>query len=149
MENSNTIELFERMRQTLRKYAKTEEDFELLIDIDDKIMEMGITKRTLNDFYGIKNAFASNILTAHIQKNNSELISRCTLKQPENSSKTQTWKEFCEEENKRRIEDLEKENKRLKEEIQKSNNDWCSFVVALFTCYLSVMNRGDKNEPLT
>ena len=111
MESSNTNELFERMRQTLRKYAKTEEDFELLI-----------------------------------QKNNSELISRCILKQPENSSKTQTWKEFCEEENKRRIEDLEKENKRLKEEIQKSNNDWYSFVAALFMC---VMNRGDENEPLT
>lgn len=50
------------------------------------------------------------------------------------------------QENKRRIEDLEKENKRLKEEIQKSNNDWCSFVAALFIC---VMNRGDENEPLT
>ena len=90
----------------------------------------------------------NDIITLHLQKNNSELISRCILKQPENSSKTQTWKEFCEEENKRRIEDLEKENKRLKEEIQKSNNDWCSFVVALFTCYLSVMNRGDNDEPL-
>ena len=65
----------------------------------------------------------------------------------ENSSKTQTWKEFCEEENKRRIEDLEKENKRLKEEIQKSNNDWYSLVAALFIC---VANRGgDENEPLT
>ena len=149
MKNSNTIELFERMRQTLRKYAKTEEDFELLMDIDDKIIETEITKRTLNDFYGIKNAFASNVLTTHVQKNNSELISRCVLKQSETSSKTQTWKEFCEEENKRRIEDLEKENKRLKEDIQKSNNDWCSFVVALFTCYLSVMNRGDNDEPLT
>ena len=88
----------------------------------------------------------SNIITLHLQKNNSELISRCVLKQPENSSKTQTWKEFCEEENKRRIEDLEKENKRLKEEIQKMNNDWYSFVAALSMC---VMNRGDKNEPLT
>ena len=147
MESSNTNELFERMRQTLRKYAKTEEDFELLIDIDDKIIEMEITKRTLNDFYGIKNAFASNVLTTHVQKNNSELISRCILKQPENSSKAQTWKEFCEEENKRRIEDLEKENKRLKEEIQKSDNDWYSLVAALFIC---VANRGgDGNEPLT
>lgn len=91
----------------------------------------------------------NDVITLHLQKNNSELISRCILKQPENSSKAKTWKEFCEEENKRRIEDLEKENKRLKEEIQKSNNDWCSFVVALFTCYLSVMNRGDENEPLT
>ena len=88
----------------------------------------------------------NDIITLHLQKNNSELISRCILKQPENSSKTQTWKEFCEEENKRRIEDLEKENKRLKEEIQKSNNDWYSFVAALFMC---VMNRGDENEPLT
>lgn len=88
----------------------------------------------------------SNIITLHLQKNNSELISRCVLKQPENSSKTQTWKEFCEEENKRRIEDLEKENKRLKEEIQKSNNDWYSLVAALFIC---VANRGDENEPLT
>ena len=68
MENLNTIELFKRMRQTLRKYAKTEEDFELLIDIDAKIMELEITKRTLNVFYGIKNAFTSNDLTAHIQK---------------------------------------------------------------------------------
>ena len=142
---SNTIELLERMQQTLRKYAKTEEDLELLIDINDKIKDMEITKRTLNDFYGIKNAFASDILTAHIQKNNSELISRCILKQPENSSKTQTWKEFCVEENKRRIEDLEKENKRLKEEIQKTNDNWYFFVAALFIC---VMDRGEQNEPL-
>lgn len=88
----------------------------------------------------------NDIITLHLQKNNSELISRCILKQPENSSKTQTWKEFCEEENKRRIEDLEKENKRLKEEIQKSNDNWYCFVAALFMC---VMNRGDENEPLT
>ena len=89
----------------------------------------------------------SNIITLHLQKNNSELISRCVLKQPENSSKTKTWKEFCEEENKRRIEDLEKENKRLKEEIQKMDNDWYSLVAALFIC---VANRGgDENEPLT
>ena len=88
----------------------------------------------------------SNIITLHLQKNNSELISRCVLKQPENSSKTQTWKEFCEEENKRRIEDLEKENKRLKEDIQNLNTDWQSFVAALFIC---VANRGDENEPLT
>ena len=87
----------------------------------------------------------SNIITLHLQKNNSELISRCVIKQPENSSKTQTWKEFCEEENKRRIEELEKENKRLEEEIQKSNNDWYSLVAALFIC---VANRGDENEPL-
>lgn len=140
MENSNTIELLERMRQTLRKYAKTEEDLELLIDINDKIKDMEITKRTLNDFYGIKNAFASDILTAHIQKNNSELISRCILKQPENSSKTQTWKEFCEEENKRRIKDLEKENERLREEIRKTNDNWYFFVAALFIC---VMDRGE------
>lgn len=67
--------------------------------------------------------------------------------QPENSSKTQTWKEFCEEENKRRIEDLEKENKRIREEIQKTNNDWYSLVAALFIC---VANRGgDENEPFT
>ena len=85
----------------------------------------------------------NDIITLHLQKNNSELISRCILKQPENSSKTQTWKEFCEEENKRRIEDLEKENKRLKEEIQKSNNDWYSLVAALFIC---VANRGDNDE---
>ena len=88
----------------------------------------------------------NDIITLHLQQNNSELISRCVLKQSETSSKTQTWKEFCEEENKRRIEDLEKENKRLKEEIQKMNNDWYSFVTALFMC---VMNRGDKNEPFT
>ena len=147
MDISNTIKLLRRARQTLRRYAKTGDDYELLMDINDKIIETEIAKRTLNDFYGIKNAFASNVLTAHLQKNNSELISRCILKQPENSSKAKTWKEFCEEENKRRIEDLEKENKRLKEEIQKSNNDWYSFVAALFMC---VANRGgDENEPLT
>ena len=88
----------------------------------------------------------NDIITLHLQQNNSELISRSILKQPENSSKTKTWKEFCEEENKRRIEDLEKENKRLKEEIQKSNNDWYSLVAALFIC---VANRGDENEPFT
>ena len=88
----------------------------------------------------------NDIITLHLQQNNSELISRCVLKQPENSSKTQTWKEFCEEENKRRIEDLEKENKRLKEDIQNLNTDWQSFVAALFIC---VANRGDENEPLT
>lgn len=150
MDISNTIKLLRRTRQTLRRYAKTGDDYELLMDINDLIIEMEITKRTLNEFYSNKNTFASNVLTAHIQKNNSELISRCTLKQPENSSKTQTWKEFCEEENKRRIEDLEKENKRIREEIQKEiqkmNNDWCSFVATLSMC---VMNRGDENEPLT
>lgn len=60
----------------------------------------------------------NDIIALHLQKNNSELISRCIIKQSENSSKTKTWKEFCEEENKRRIENLERENKRLKEETQ-------------------------------
>lgn len=86
---------------------------------------------------------SNDIITLHLQKNNSELISRCILKQPENSLKTQTWKEFCEEENKRRIEDLEKENERLREEIRKTNDNWYSFVAGLFIC---VMNRGDENE---
>lgn len=66
------------------------------------IEEMEIAKRTLNAFYGNKNTFASQCFN-----------SACS----EKSSKTQTWKEFCEEENKRRIKDLEKESKRLKEEI--------------------------------
>ena len=65
------------------------------------IEEMEIAKRTLNAFYGNKNIFASQCFN-----------SACL----EKSSKTQTWKEFCEEENKRRIKDLEKESKRLKEE---------------------------------
>ena len=88
----------------------------------------------------------NDIIALHLQKNNSELISRCIIKQSENSSKTKTWKEFCEEENKRRIENLERENKRLKEEIQKSNNDWYFFVAALL--FMCVMNRDDENEPL-
>lgn len=128
-----------------------------LEDVKDQIYKRVPFNKYVNTVNKLNNVIAelkeveyerlNDIITFHLQKNNSELISRCILKQPENSSKTQTWKEFCEEENKRRIEDLEKENKRLKEEIQKSNNDWYSLVAALFIC---VANRGgDENEPLT
>ena len=128
-----------------------------LEDVKDQIYKCVPFNKYVNTVNKLNNVIAelkeveyerlNNIITFHLQKNNSELISRCILKQPENSSKTQTWKEFCEEENKRRIEDLEKENKRLKEEIQKTNNDWYSLVAALFIC---VANRGgDENEPLT
>ena len=136
MELSNVIKSLEDARDQIYKRVPFNKYVNTVNKLNDVIAELKeVEYERLN-----------NIITLHLQKNNNELISRCILKQPENSSKTQTWKEFCEEENKRRIEDLEKENKRLKEEIQKSNNDWYSLVAALFMC---VMNRGDENEPLT
>lgn len=136
MELSDVIKSLEDVKDQTYKRVPFNKYATIVNKLNDVIAELKeVEYERLND-----------IITLHLQKNNSELISRCILKQPENSSKTQTWKEFCEEENKRRIEDLEKENKRLKEEIQKSNNDWYSFVAALFMC---VMDRGDENEPLT
>lgn len=137
MELSNVIKSLEDVKDQIYKRIPFNKYVIVSNKLDDAIAELKeVEYKRLND-----------IITLHRQKNNSTLISRCVLNQPENSSKTQTWKEFCEEENKRRIEDLEKENKRLKEEIQKSNNDWYSLVAALFIC---VANRGgDENEPLT
>ena len=137
MELSDVIKSLEDVKDQIRKRVTFHKYVTIVRKLNDIIAELKeVEYERLND-----------IITLHLQQNNSELISRCILKQPENSSKTQTWKEFCEEENKRRIEDLEKENKRLKEEIQKSNNDWYSFVAALFIC---VANRGgDENEPFT
>ena len=133
---SNVIKSLKDVKEQIYKSVTFNKYTTIVSKLDDVIEELKeVEYERLND-----------IINLHIQKNNSELISRCILKQPDNSSKTQTWKEFCEEENKRRIEDLEKENKRLKEEIQKSNNDWYSFVAALFMC---VINRGDENEPFT
>ena len=137
MELSDVIISLEDARDQIRKRVPFNKYVNIVNKLNDVIAELKEV-----DYERLR-----AIITLHLQKNNSELISRCILKQPENSSKTQTWKEFCEEENKRRIEDLEKENKRFKEEIQKSNNDWYSFVAALFIC---VANRGgDENEPLT
>lgn len=136
MELSTIIKTLEDVKDQIYKRFPFNKYVNIVNKLNDVIAELKeVEYERLND-----------IITLHLQQNNSELISRCILKQPENSSKTQTWKEFCEEENKRRIEDLEKENKRLKEEIQKSNNDWYSLVAALFIC---VANRGDENEPLT
>lgn len=137
MELSNVIKSLEDVKDQIYKRIPFNKYVIVSNKLDDAIAELKeVEYERLND-----------IITLHRQKNNSTLISRCVLNQPENSSKTQTWKEFCEEENKRRIEDLEKENKRLKEEIQKSNNDWYSLVAALFIC---VANRGGgENEPLT
>ena len=135
---SNVIKSLKDVKEQIYKSVTFNKYTTIVSKLDDVIEELKeVEYERLND-----------IINLHLQQNNSELISRSILKQPENSSKTQTWKEFCEEENKRRIEDLEKENKRLKEEIQKMNNDWYSFVAAaLFMC---VMNRGgDENEPLT
>lgn len=137
MELSNLIISLEDARDQIRKRVPFNKYVNIVRKLNDVIAELK----------EVEYEHLSNIITLHLQKNNSELISRCVLKQSENSSKTQAWKEFCEEENKRRIEDLEKENKRLKEEIQKTNNDWYSLVAALFIC---VANRGgDENEPLT
>lgn len=137
MELSNLIISLEDARDQIRKRVPFNKYVNIVRKLNDVIAELK----------EVEYEHLSNIITLHLQKNNSELISRCILKQPENSSKTQTWKEFCEEENKRRIEDLEKENKRIREEIQKTNNDWYSLVAALFIC---VANRGgDENEPLT
>lgn len=137
MELSNLIISLEDARDQIRKRVPFNKYVNTVSKLNDVIAELK----------EVDYEHLSNIITLHLQKNNSELISRCVLKQPENSSKTKTWKEFCEEENKRRIEDLEKENKRLKEEIQKMDNDWYSLVAALFIC---VANRGgDENEPLT
>lgn len=137
MELSDVIKSLEDVKDQIYKRIPFNKYVIVSNKLDDAIAELKEAEyERLND-----------IITLHRQKNNSTLISRCVLNQPENSSKTQTWKEFCEEENKRRIEDLEKENKRLKEEIQKSNNDWYSLVAALFIC---VANRGGgENEPLT
>ena len=132
MELSNIIKSLEDVKDQIYKRVPFNKYVIVSNKLDDVIAEIKETEyERLND-----------IITLHLQKNNSELISRCILKQPENSSKTQTWKEFCEEENKRRIEDLEKENKRIREEIQKMNNDWYSLVAALFIC---VANRGDND----
>ena len=136
MELSDVIKSLEDVKDQIHKRVTFHKYVTIVRKLNDVIAELKeVEYERLND-----------IITLHLQQNNSELISRCVLKQPENSSKTQTWKEFCEEENKRRIEDLEKENKRLKEDIQNLNTDWQSFVAALFIC---VANRGDENEPLT
>ena len=113
MELSNITKSLEDVKDQNYKRVPFNKYVNIVNKLNDIIAELKeVEPERLND-----------IIALHLQKNNSELISRCILKQPENSSKTQTWKEFCEEENKRRIEDLEKENKRLKEEIQKTNND--------------------------
>ena len=132
MELSDVIKSLEDARDQIRKRVPFNKYVNIVNKLNDVIAELK----------EVEYERLSAIITLHLQKNNSELISRCVLKQSENSSKTQTWEEFCEEENKRRIEDLEKENKRLKEEIQKSNNDWYSLVAALFIC---VANRGDND----
>ena len=136
MELSDVIKLLEDVKDQIHKRVTFHKYVTIVRKLNDVIAELKeVEYDRLND-----------IITLHLQQNNSELISRCILKQPENSSKAKAWKEFCEEENKRRIEDLEKENKRIREEIQKTNNDWYSLVAALFIC---VANRGgDENEPL-
>ena len=128
MELSDVIKSLEDVKDQIHKRVTFHKYVTIVRKLNDVIAELKeVEYERLND-----------IITLHIQQNNSKLT--------ENSSKTKTWKEFCEEENKRRIEDLEKENKRLKEDIQNLNTDWQSFVAALFIC---VMNRGDENEPLT
>ena len=113
MELSNIIKSLEDARDQIYKCVPFNKYANTVNKLNDVIAELKeVEYERLND-----------IITLHVQKNNSELISRCILKQPETSSKTQTWKEFCEEENKRRIEDLEKENERLREEIRKSENE--------------------------
>lgn len=113
MELSNVIESLEDIKEQIYKRVPFNKYANTISKLNDVIAELKEVE------YERLNA----IITLQLQKNNSELISRCVLKQPENSSKTQTWKEFCEEENKRRIEDLEKENERLREEIRKTNDD--------------------------
>lgn len=133
MELSDVIESLEDVKDQIHKRVTSHKYVTIVHKLNDVIAELKeVEYERLKD-----------IITLHLQQNNSELISRCVLKQSENSSKTQTWKEFCEEENKRRIEDLEKENERLREEIRKTNDNWYSFVAGLFIC---VMNRGDENE---
>lgn len=135
MELSDVIKSLEDIKEQIYKRVPFNKYANTISKLNDVIAELKeVEYERLND-----------IITSHLQQNNSELISRCVLKQSENSSKTQTWKEFCEEENKRRIEDIEKE--RLREEIRKTNDNWYSLVAALFIC---VVNRGgDENEPLT
>lgn len=136
MELSDVIKSLEDVKDQIHKRVTFHKYVTIVRKLNDVIAELKeVEYERLNE-----------IIALHLQQNNSELISRCVLKQSENSSKTKTWKEFCEEENKRRIEDLEKENKRIREEIQKMNNDWYSLVTALFIC---VANRGDENEPFT
>lgn len=111
MELSNIIESLEDIKEQIYKRVPFNKYVIVSNKLDDAIAELKeVEYERLND-----------MITLHLQKNNSELISRCVLKQPENSSKTQTWKEFCEEENERRIKDLKKENERLREAIRKTN----------------------------
>ena len=113
MELSDVIKSLEDVKDQIHKRVTFHKYVTIVRKLNDVIAELKeVEYERLND-----------IITLHLQKNNSELISRCILKQPENSSKTKTWEEFCEEENKRRIEDLEKENERLREEIRKSENE--------------------------
>lgn len=131
MELSDVIKSLEDVKDQIHKRVTFQKYVTIVRKLNDVIAELKeVEYERLND-----------IITSHLQQNNSELISRCVLKQSENSSKTQTWKEFCEEENKRRIEDIEKE--RLREEIRKTNDNWYSLVAALFIC---VANRGDNDE---
>lgn len=133
MELFNAIKSLEDIKEQIYKRVPFNKYANTISKLNDVIAELKeVEYERLND-----------MITLHLQKNNSELISRCVLKQPENSSKTQTWKEFCEEENERRIKDLKKETERLREAIRKTNDNWYSFVAGLFIC---VMNRGDENE---
>ena len=96
MELSNVIISLEDAKDQIRKRVPFNKYVNIVNKLNDVIAELKeVEYERLND-----------IITLHLQQNNSELISRCILKQPEKSSKTQTWKEFYEEENKRRIEDL-------------------------------------------
>lgn len=94
MELSNVIKSLEDVKDQIYKCIPFNKYATIVNKLNDVIAELK----------EVEYEHLSNIITLHLQKNNSELISRCVLKQPENSSKTQTWKEFCEEENKRRIE---------------------------------------------
>lgn len=119
MELSDVIKSLEDVKDQIRKRVTFHKYVTIVRKLNDVIAELKeVEYERLND-----------IITLHLQ-----------------SSKTKTWKEFCEEENKRRIEDLEKENKRIREAIQQTNNDWYSLVAAL---YIYVANRGDENEPFT
>lgn len=111
MELSDVIKSLEDIKEQIYKRVPFNKYANTISKLNDVIAELKeVEYERLND-----------IITLHLQQNNSELISRCVLKQPENSSKTQTWKEFCEEENERRIKDLKKENERLREAIRKTN----------------------------
>ena len=76
MELSNLIISLEDARDQIRKRVPFNKYVNTVSKLNDVIAELK----------EVDYEHLSNIITLHLQKNNSELISRCVLKQPENKS---------------------------------------------------------------